>query len=195
MFQVNTLRNKTAAEVDDLMLQFSETLGPLIPAVKAQWKRYPLYFDDQNQRNERMPYDRRQDDIGSQRSQALPDDESEVASNASTEDKYLDRAALAADIAGWLATLAPASERMAEYISPVLEDLLGRFVPSDMSAEGLVCVKALLRSIFRYDPEERPQAAELLKDPWFASAEAGWSRKSKRDRDSPSQEAQRSKRK
>lgn len=56
-------------------------------------------------------------------------------------------------------------------ISPILEDLIDRFKPSDMKTKDSDCVKTLLRKILQYDPQKRPQAAELLKDAWFASSE------------------------
>jgi serine/threonine-protein kinase SRPK3 len=57
LFQVDTLHTRLDAQVDELMLRFSETLGPLSPALKMKWKHYSQYFDDDCRRKERMPHD------------------------------------------------------------------------------------------------------------------------------------------
>lgn len=58
LFEIDTLHRAPAAQVDELMLRFSETLGPLTPALKMEWNNYSKYFDDDCRRNERMPHDR-----------------------------------------------------------------------------------------------------------------------------------------
>ncbi|KAK2027779.1 serine protein kinase [Colletotrichum zoysiae] len=42
----------------------------------------------------------------------------------------------------------------------------------ELTKEDASAVKKLIRRILRYDPRERPSAAELLLDPWFQSIEA-----------------------
>ena len=53
----NSHHRTRETKVDDLMLRFSETLGPFTPAMKTRWQRHSLYFDDQGRRNKRMSVD------------------------------------------------------------------------------------------------------------------------------------------
>ncbi len=43
----------------------------------------------------------------------------------------------------------------------------------DLDGEEARKVKALIRRILRYDPAQRPSAAEILDDPWFREIEVG----------------------
>jgi hypothetical protein len=79
------------------------------------------------------------------------------------------RRRLAAEIADFLATPAPAVEQNMEAISPRPEDLFDRFKPSEMSSEESDCVKALLRRMLQFEPDRCPQAPDLQKDAWFTS--------------------------
>ncbi len=182
-------------EVDDLMLRFSETLGPLPSAIETKWKRHSLYFDDQGRRNERMPID----DWESAETKNQTDFESDMASNASSGMISIDSASLKADLEAYFAEVAPLNELSAEEstesISFLLEDVFDRFKPSDMTSEEGSCVKGLLRRIFQYEPDMRPHAADLLKDPWFASFESGFLSISEPDATSPSQQKLKGKRK
>jgi serine/threonine protein kinase len=177
LFQIDTLHTRPEAQVDELMLRFSETLGPLTPALKMKWKHYSQYFDDDCRRNERMPHDRM---VYSEESEAGEEDEDDVGSksdgdsNGSSKVGSIDIAALEAEIAEYFET--PTSERRVVEkspgpISPLLEDVFDCFKPSDMSSEESNAVKSLLRRIFQYELEKRPQAADLQKDPWFAGPE------------------------
>ncbi|KAI1303969.1 serine protein kinase [Xylaria venustula] len=49
-----------------------------------------------------------------------------------------------------------------------LEDFFEHKKPNDIDRNEAGQIKRLLRRIFRYDPKERPSAAELLQEPWFA---------------------------
>lgn len=161
LFSVNTLHTTPEGQIDELMLRFSEALGPLTPAIKAKWNHYSLYFDEQGQRNERLPHDRTQNDA---EWEANDEDFGE-----STEAEFVDKAALAAEYAEYLASSGPAEEESVDEISPVLEDLIDRFKLSEISSEEANRVKALLKRIFQFDPKKRPSAVDLLKDSWFAT--------------------------
>jgi serine/threonine protein kinase len=194
LFRVDTLHTRLDAQVDELMLRFSETLGPLTPALKMKWKHYSQYFDDDGRRKERMPHDRMAYSEGSEADEEGEEEvgyESDVDSNGSPEVRSIDTAALEADIAEYFET--PASEfKVVENnlvpISPLLEDVLDCFKPSDMSSKESDAVKSLLRRIFQYEPEKRPQAADLQKDPWFAGPEDVSLGMSEPDRQSSPQE-------
>lgn len=43
----------------------------------------------------------------------------------------------------------------------------------DLEEGEALKVKALIRRILRYDPAERPSAAEILGDPWFCEEDSG----------------------
>ncbi len=55
-----------------------------------------------------------------------------------------------------------------EFHYPTLEDLFNQNKSPDLDADESATIKALLRQILTYDPDQRPSAAELLKHPWFA---------------------------
>jgi serine/threonine protein kinase len=174
LFPVNTLQVTNATQIDDLMLRFSETLGPLDLDIKTKWKHYSRYFDHQGRRNGRMPFDRQQDDTESEEREQDTVCDDDVASDEESEDEYLDSATLAEDMADYFASSGSSSERAVvrespDTISPVLEDLFDRFKPCEMPPEEGHSVKALMRRIFQYDPKQRPQAADLQRDPWFLS--------------------------
>jgi serine/threonine protein kinase len=100
--------------------------------------------------------------------------ESGTDSNGSPEYELIDMAALEAKVAAYVATTATKPkivQHRPEPASSLLEDVFDCCKPSDMSSKGGDAVKSLLRRIFQYEPEKRPQAAELLKDPWFADPE------------------------
>lgn len=90
--------------------------------------------------------------------------------DSNPESESIDMAAIEALIAADRAN--PTSKLNAEPrprpISRGLEDVFDCYKPSAMSAQESDAVKSLLRRIFQYEPEKRPSAAELLKDPWFA---------------------------
>ena len=92
----NSHHRRRETEVDDLMLRFLETLGPLTPAMKTKLKRHSLYFDDQGRRTERMP----EDDTKNAASKNHSGSGSDVASsNASSVVMVsVDSAALKADL-------------------------------------------------------------------------------------------------
>lgn len=109
LFQIDTLHTRPEAQTDELMLGFSETLGPLTPHKKMKWKHYSQYFDDDSRRNERMPHDRMAYSEEGEEGEEEVGYESDVDSNGSSEVESLDKAALEANIAEYFETLA--SER------------------------------------------------------------------------------------
>lgn len=52
-----------------------------------------------------------------------------------------------------------------------LEELFDEAGPDIGKEEGEM-VKELIRRILQYDPEKRPSAGEILRDPWFSHAES-----------------------
>jgi hypothetical protein len=50
------------------------------------------------------------------------------------------------------------------FINKPLENLFEENRPGDMSTEEVSLITTLNRRIFRYEPAERPSAAELLED-------------------------------
>jgi hypothetical protein len=162
--------------VDELVLRFSDTVIPSTPAIKTKWERYSEYFDDQGQRNERMLCNRTQSRAGSEETEKQTVNASGVTSDESAEVEPFDMAASEAAYADYLASPSPEKEREAveertNAISALLEDPFDRFKPSKMGSEEDDCVKALVRRIFQYQPENHPQATDPQKDPWFASPE------------------------
>lgn len=175
LFKIDTLHTSPEAQIDELMLRFSETLGPLTSALKMKWKHYSQFFDDDCPRNERMPESEEgEEGEGGEEGEDDVGYESDVDSNGSLEVGSIDIAALEADIAGYLETRASdrkVVENGPDPISPLLEDVFDCFKPTDMSSKESDAVKSLLRRIFQYEPEKRPQAADLQNDPWFAGPE------------------------
>jgi serine/threonine protein kinase len=184
LFRVYTLGTTRQTQVDELMLRFSETLGPLSPAIIAKWKRYSQYFDEHGERNEREPNDQMLEDTENEGNEKQIAYDSDTASEESTEFKHVDEATLAEDIEAYFATPSRPKETL-DDISPILEHLFDRFKPSDMGTEEGDRVKVLLRRIFQYDPEKRPQACDLQKDSWLASPKNESSGMSELNRDSP----------
>jgi serine/threonine protein kinase len=205
LFQIDTLHTSPEAQIDKLMLRFSETLGPLTSALKMKWKHYSEYFDDDCRRNKRMPHDRMEYSKESEEGEGGEEGEDEVGyesdvdSNGSLEFGSIDMAALEADIAEYFETRASdckVVENGPDPISPLLEDVFDCFKPTDMSSKESDAVKSLLRRIFQYEPEKRPQAVDLQKDPWFAGPEDMLLlEKSEPDRQSAPQEERKGKRK
>jgi serine/threonine protein kinase len=124
--------------------------------------------------------------------------ENDVDSSGSSEVGSIDTAALEAEIAEYFET--PASEckvveKSPDPISPLLEDVVDCFKPSDMSSKESDAVRSWLRRVFQYEPEKRPQAADLQKDPWFAGPEDVSLGMSEPDRQFSLQEERKGKRK
>lgn len=187
LFADYTLFGTREGRVDELMLGFSETFGPLTLAMKSKWKRYSQYFDDEGHRTKKMPHDRTQNEAESEEGKEQTNHESDVGSSDS---EHSDKAALEAEMEDYFAESAAAGhpivlEERPEPISLLLEDRIDCFTPTGMYREESGRVKALLRRIFQYEPEKRPRAADLQRDPWFADSEdelAERSRKRKRKR-------------
>jgi serine/threonine protein kinase len=182
-------------QVDELMLFFSETLGSLSPALQTKWKHYSRYFDDQGRRNETMPDYKIKYDSEDEGSEKQMDDKGDAALEENTEFESSDVANLEAEMADYFANPGPVSEDDMSDISPILEDLIDRFKPSDMKSRDSDCVKTLLRRILQYEPQKCPQAAVLLKNAWFASPEDTSTRMSKRGRNPQPQKERKDKRK
>lgn len=51
-----------------------------------------------------------------------------------------------------------------------LEELFDETAP-EISPEENYMVKEIMRRILKYNPEERPSAADILQDPWFQAIE------------------------
>ncbi|KAI0399288.1 putative serine protein kinase [Xylaria palmicola] len=66
--------------------------------------------------------------------------------------------------------LMTASEEPLILEEPTMEDAFDK-AKLDIDKEEARKVKALIRIILHYDPEKRPAAAELLRDPWFLEDE------------------------
>jgi serine/threonine protein kinase len=181
------------------MVEFSETLGPLTPAMKTKWKHYSRFFDDDGRRIERSFQDRmmyrkkneeedegdnvgegEEDDEGDdddgfgEDDEGDDDDEGDEDDESDEYDESIDMAAIQAQVAADLAnppTESKALPRRPKPVSRRLENMFDCYKPSAMSAKEGDAVKSLLRRIFQYEPEKRPRAAELLNDPWFAAPE------------------------
>ena len=91
------------ARVDQPMLLFSETLGPLTPTMRKKWKRCSLHFDNEGRRTEKIPDQRMGDQGGSEESEEHSDDEN------SDSDKPLKGAVLEAIVKALLASKTPPS--------------------------------------------------------------------------------------
>jgi serine/threonine protein kinase len=192
IFSIDTFYGRRDDERDELMVRFSETLGPLTPAMKTKWEHYSWFFDDNGRRNETRPGDRMTfseedeeenkgeegegkdagEEVDGEGEDGDEEEGYESDTDSNPESESLDMAAIEASITAFRA--APATEaaavpRRPRPISHRLEDVFDCFKPSAMSAQEGDAIKSLLRRIFQYEPEKRPRAAELLKDPWFAA--------------------------
>ncbi|OAA59695.1 Protein kinase-like domain protein [Niveomyces insectorum RCEF 264] len=54
--------------------------------------------------------------------------------------------------------------------TPTMEDMFDEAAPEVGSTAEAQQIKSLVRRILQYDPSQRPTAAEILQDPWFAEA-------------------------
>lgn len=167
LFQYDTYSTPTA-QLDELMLGFSEMLGPLTPSLKAKWKNYSRFFEADGQRTDKTPYDRlayaKEGEPGDEYESDFQSDDSEFCA--------IDMEAIAADIKANYNRPADEREALRNPPSPfpvLLEDIFDRLGPPDMGSNERNTVKSLLRSIFQYQPEKRPRAADLFKHPWFTT--------------------------
>lgn len=189
IFSIDTFYGRREDERDELMVRFSETLGPLTPTLKTKWKHYSRFFDDDGRRNERRPQERmtyseenEEEEKGEGGVESEEDDEGEgdeqegyeSDTDSNPESESLDMAAIEASIAAYFAapsTESNAAPRRPRPTSDRLEDVFDCYKPCAISAQESDAVKSLLRRIFQYEPEKRPRAAELLKDPWSVAPE------------------------
>ena len=135
---------------DDHSLELNDVLNPLPDSwLKEKWPRANKYFGPNRERlflaNDAG--DRGDDEAG----KSLETQGDEVSSEVVDED-YESYKAEYGD---------------GPWINSPLEVLFKQNKPEDIDEEEADVVTSLIRTILKYEPSERPSAAELLEHPWF----------------------------
>ena len=140
---------------DDHLLELNDVLEPLPESwLKEKWPRASKYFGPNRERlNPEMSIDDSdEEDLGDEAGKDLDDLEDDATDGE--DDKQFDGDE---DEDGGDAPL----------INSPLEVLFERNKADDIDEKEAKVITSLLRRILKYEPSQRPSAAELLEHPWF----------------------------
>ncbi|KAK2024283.1 serine/threonine-protein kinase SRPK3 [Colletotrichum zoysiae] len=150
LFQLYPFDSSDEALDDDHLLQMSEIIQPLPENLIAKWPSSSKYYGSEGERLNVKP-----SDFDKRNFLSGEDDEQNVTkedANGLEEDGGFD---------------ANARERAPVKLFDSLEKLISDNKPSDVDEAEEEIIVSLLRSIFQYDPAQRPSAAELLEHAWL----------------------------
>ncbi|GKT42531.1 serine/threonine-protein kinase SRPK [Colletotrichum spaethianum] len=136
------------ALMDEHLIQLTDIIQPLPENLMSKWPFSSKYYGSEGERLDARPRDFDEDDSVEE----FDDQEDAEDMHDFDEDTVFDF-----DV----------QERKPPRRFDSLEKLISDNKPSDVDkTEGEIII-SLLRSIFHYDPEKRPTAAELLEHAWF----------------------------
>lgn len=140
LFSVDEFSSNEEKIENNHLLQLCDTLGPLPPDLMTQWKNASKFFDSSSGKQIRSWLGEKMPEL-SDKIPRTPEDQAKIARLKEDPSALKD--------------------------PPLAERFMAR-KPADMSISEAAEVIALIHTILRYNPEDRPTTAALLEHPWFA---------------------------
>lgn len=145
---------------DDHMLELHYIIAELPDDLMALWPRSGNWFGPGRKRLYPRASKRKEENAELHSESSSPEDPEEGNSKVGNSDNQ-DPEKLSHEPGG-----EGAGEAEDEHIPP-LEVQFNEEKPDDIDEDEAAVITSLIRRILKYDPAERPSAAELLQDPWF----------------------------
>lgn len=168
LFPVALLGDDSEEEADDdHLLEMHEILGNLPDKLMAAWPRSAEWFGPNGERlNPRanLAEENLAELDGDEGSDHPVDEDRKEADDAEEMDEF---EAHLDDIEDSKIEDLNMEEDGELFVSKPLEDLFDENKPCDIGPGEARAITSLIRRILRYEPAERPSAAELLEEAWF----------------------------